>query len=102
MSILLVIHVGVLSEISTLQVQIANFTAINFSPHRDGSAVELQGLCYSAVNWLAKLHQKGIYPHSGVRTISEALGKTIAFLKYLFYPKMPPVSLLKQTKILCG
>ena len=40
-------------------------------PLRDGSAVELVGLCYSAVNWLAKLHSQGIYPYSGVKLPSQ-------------------------------
>ena len=34
---------------------------------RDGSAVELVGLCYSTVTFLGKLNQQSIYPHSGVR-----------------------------------
>lgn len=42
---------------------------------RDGSAVELQGLCYSTVNWLAKLYQKGIYPHAGVKIHTESSGR---------------------------
>ena len=33
---------------------------------RDGSAVEIVGLCKSAVRWLAKLYNKGAYPYSGV------------------------------------
>ena len=32
----------------------------------DGSAVELVGLCYSAVKWLASLHKQGCYPYAGV------------------------------------
>ena len=70
---------SVVRFLPTVQVQVATINYI--SPYRDGSAVELQGLCYSAVSWLAKLHQKGIYPHSGIKTISEALGKTTIYLK---------------------
>lgn len=33
---------------------------------RDGSAVELVGLCRSTVGWLARLHTSGKYPYSGV------------------------------------
>ena len=41
---------------------------------RDGSAVELVGLCYSAVSWLAKLHKQGVYPYSGVKLKAEENG----------------------------
>ncbi|XP_071799399.1 glycogen debranching enzyme-like [Asterias amurensis] len=33
---------------------------------RDGSAVEIVGLCKAAVRWLAKLNKAGLYPHTGV------------------------------------
>lgn len=33
---------------------------------RDGSAVELVGLCYAVVEWLAREHARGRYPHAGV------------------------------------
>ena len=33
---------------------------------RDGSAVELVGLCKSIVSWLHDCHSKGLYPHAGV------------------------------------
>ncbi|XP_037299279.1 glycogen debranching enzyme-like isoform X2 [Manduca sexta] len=33
---------------------------------RDGSAVELVGLCYSTVSWLAAQHRAGRYPYPGV------------------------------------
>ncbi|XP_047985833.1 glycogen debranching enzyme [Leguminivora glycinivorella] len=33
---------------------------------RDGSAVELVALAYSAVSWLADLHRAGRFPHAGV------------------------------------
>ncbi|KAJ2939605.1 hypothetical protein O0L34_g14322 [Tuta absoluta] len=33
---------------------------------RDGSAVELVGLCHAAVSWLALEHRAGRYPHAGV------------------------------------
>lgn len=31
---------------------------------RDGSAVEIVGLCKSAVRWLVELHKWGLFPHS--------------------------------------
>ena len=34
---------------------------------RDGSAVELIGLSCSTFKWLAKLHDSGHYPYSGVK-----------------------------------
>ncbi|ELU10759.1 hypothetical protein CAPTEDRAFT_167427 [Capitella teleta] len=33
---------------------------------RDGSAVELVGLCKSVVSWLQVMHGEGLYPHEGV------------------------------------
>ncbi|XP_070195748.1 glycogen debranching enzyme-like isoform X2 [Littorina saxatilis] len=38
---------------------------------RDGSAVEIVGLCASVVGWLADMHAKGAYPHSGVKYTKE-------------------------------
>ena len=35
--------------------------------YRNGSAVELVGLCASTVKWLHSLHKKGMYPYAGVR-----------------------------------
>lgn len=34
---------------------------------RDGSAVELVGLCMSVVQWLHDINAKGLYPYRGVR-----------------------------------
>lgn len=39
---------------------------------RDGTAVELVGLCYSVVNWLSKLN-KDVYPFDGVTNQNEKL-----------------------------
>lgn len=33
---------------------------------RDGSAVELVGLCKSVVTWLSKKHEAGVYPYGSV------------------------------------
>ncbi|PYH49928.1 glycogen debranching enzyme [Aspergillus saccharolyticus JOP 1030-1] len=43
---------------------------------RDGAAVEITGLVYSALNWVATLHERGLHPHSGV-DLGE--GKSITF-----------------------
>lgn len=48
-----------------------------FSLDRDGSAVELVGLCHSAVSWLARLHSKGTYPYSGVKIPSAEQGRPL-------------------------
>ncbi|KAK2754210.1 hypothetical protein FQN54_007089 [Arachnomyces sp. PD_36] len=34
---------------------------------RDGAAIEITGLAYSALQWVSKLHQEGKYSHDGVR-----------------------------------
>ncbi|PYH99927.1 glycogen debranching enzyme [Aspergillus ellipticus CBS 707.79] len=33
---------------------------------RDGAAIEITGLVYSALVWVAELHEDGVYPHDGV------------------------------------
>ena len=33
---------------------------------RDGSAVELVGLCKSVIHWLCELNSKGVYKNKGV------------------------------------
>jgi glycogen debranching enzyme len=43
---------------------------------RDGAAVEITGLLYSSLDWVSKLHQQGVYKHSGVRLDS---GEEITF-----------------------
>ncbi|PGH05318.1 glycogen debranching enzyme [Blastomyces parvus] len=39
---------------------------------RDGAAVEITGLLYSALRWVVKLHREGRYVHDGVKTGSSA------------------------------
>jgi len=41
--------------------------------HRDGSAVELVGLCASVVRWLADLSDRGQFPQSGVKRPGKGL-----------------------------
>ncbi|GLA23119.1 glycogen debranching enzyme [Aspergillus phoenicis ATCC 13157] len=43
---------------------------------RDGAAIEITGLVYSALTWVAKLHERGIYKHDGVDIGG---GKSISF-----------------------
>ncbi|GKZ18559.1 hypothetical protein AbraIFM66951_003440 [Aspergillus brasiliensis] len=43
---------------------------------RDGAAIEITGLVYSALTWVGKLHERGLYKHDGV-DIGD--GKTITF-----------------------
>ncbi|KAJ5104159.1 Glycogen debranching enzyme [Penicillium argentinense] len=46
---------------------------------RDGAAIEITGLAYSALSWVAKLHESKVYPHSGV-DLDE--GKSITFSEW--------------------
>ncbi|KOS20697.1 Glycogen debranching enzyme [Escovopsis weberi] len=43
---------------------------------RDGAAIEITGLLYSAVKWLSNLHKEGKYQYSGVKTVD---GENITF-----------------------
>ncbi|CAI7672609.1 unnamed protein product [Penicillium bialowiezense] len=46
---------------------------------RDGSAIEITGLSYSALAWVARLHESKVYPHEGV-DIGD--GKKISFAEW--------------------
>ncbi|PGH34345.1 glycogen debranching enzyme [[Emmonsia] crescens] len=49
---------------------------------RDGAAVEITGLLYSALRWVARLHREGRYKHEGVKIGSgstETTTETISF-----------------------
>ncbi|CAI4216989.1 unnamed protein product [Parascedosporium putredinis] len=46
---------------------------------RDGAAVEITGLLYSTLAWLARLHKKGDYKYSGVK---KADGSDISFQEW--------------------
>lgn len=46
---------------------------------RDGAAIEITGLVYSALVWVAKLHESKAYPHAGV-DIGD--GKSITFKEW--------------------
>ena len=46
---------------------------------RDGSAVELVGLCKSIVSWLAYINKQGHYPYSGVHVLKNG-EKNVPFL----------------------
>jgi glycogen debranching enzyme len=46
---------------------------------RDGAAIEITGLLYSALTWVARLHERGLYPHDKV-DIAE--GRSITFKEW--------------------
>jgi glycogen debranching enzyme len=46
---------------------------------RDGAAIEITGLAYSALAWVARLHDSKAYPHEGVKI---ADGKNITFAEW--------------------
>ena len=54
-------------------------------PLRDGSAVELVGLSYSAVVWLSQLYQQGQYPYQGVSLPSSDFHSTCHASMYIIH-----------------
>jgi glycogen debranching enzyme len=55
----------------------ANSKGVPGTP-RDGAAIEITGLAYSTIKWLAQLHKEGKYKYAGVNTSDPNL-KTISF-----------------------
>lgn len=55
----------------------ANSKGVPGTP-RDGSAIEITGLSYSALKWVAELHEEGKYKYAGVSTSDPTL-KVITF-----------------------
>ena len=52
----------------TISALFKHFTyLLSLSFHRDGSAVEIVGMCKSALRWLIELHEKGVYPYNTVK-----------------------------------
>ncbi|OAX84920.1 glycogen debranching enzyme [Emergomyces africanus] len=49
---------------------------------RDGAAVEITGLLYSALRWVAKLHQEGRYRHEGVEIGSDSTVKRMETITF--------------------
>ncbi|XP_033736885.1 glycogen debranching enzyme-like [Pecten maximus] len=49
---------------------------------RNGSAVEMVGLCKSAVRWLDEMHQKGLYPHDSVNATINCQVKKVTFKEW--------------------
>ncbi|OJD16543.1 glycogen debranching enzyme [Emergomyces pasteurianus Ep9510] len=49
---------------------------------RDGAAVEITGLLYSALRWVAKLHCEGRYRHEGVKISSGATETTMETITF--------------------
>ena len=50
------------------------------SSRRDGSAVEIVGLCKSTVSWLNGLYNHGKYPYEGVKIKGRWLSSVFSFV----------------------
>ena len=50
---------------------------------RDGSAVELVGLCRATLAWIIQMNQQGFYPYDSIQTSSQSMGKVPMFFKDL-------------------
>ncbi|BFY99964.1 hypothetical protein BsWGS_03004 [Bradybaena similaris] len=46
---------------------------------RDGSAVELVGMCAGTVKWLSEIHKVGLYPYDGVEMLVQGRKERILF-----------------------
>ncbi|KAF5006380.1 hypothetical protein FDECE_7254 [Fusarium decemcellulare] len=64
---------------------------------RDGAAVEITGMLYSTLNWVARLHEKGQYAYSGVDkadgssiSLSEWAGLVKANFERCYYVPLSP------------
>uniref|UniRef100_A0A3Q3XM66 Glycogen debranching enzyme n=1 Tax=Mola mola TaxID=94237 RepID=A0A3Q3XM66_MOLML len=49
---------------------------------RDGAAVEIVGLCKSAVHWLVELNAKGLFPYDGAKVIREGQQILISYSQW--------------------
>ncbi|KAG7524665.1 glycogen debranching enzyme-like isoform X2 [Solea senegalensis] len=49
---------------------------------RDGSAVEIVGLCKSTVRWLMKLHNNGHFPYAGVNIHREGQTYSMSYMEW--------------------
>ncbi|XP_029313638.1 glycogen debranching enzyme-like [Cottoperca gobio] len=49
---------------------------------RDGSAVEIVGLCKSTVRWLVKLHNSGHFPYAAVNIRREGQTSSVSYVKW--------------------
>lgn len=56
---------------------------VGFLFSRDGSAVEIVGLCKSTVRWLSRLSQSGHFPYSSVSVQRDGVSSHIYILKHL-------------------
>lgn len=60
---------------------------------RDGSAVELVGLCKASVRWLADMNRQGHYPYSAVNVHKQGINPAFITFYYIV-TQFPPLKLL--------
>ncbi|KAM6953512.1 glycogen debranching enzyme-like [Aplochiton taeniatus] len=49
---------------------------------RDGSAVEIVGLCKSTLRWLVQLHKRGLFPHAEVTIQKEGRNVSVSYAEW--------------------